>query len=251
MQQWYTQELCRLTGVSARTLRHYDVVGLLKASTRLSNGYRVYSEADLARLQQILALKSFGFELSQIKEVLSGQTDVLQLLQMQKDFLEQKTQQFKEAIDILAAVIDDSKMAGSVDTSSIVKLIKGNKTMKELEQSILAKIFTQDQLKRFAKMPEYTDEEMEAYGRKWDVLITKVQEHLSDDPYGPTGQMCAKKWMDLAYEYWKDDDLIGIVWDCYKNDRFPKNEPKIKPIPQDVIQWIDKAVGFMQTGHRK
>jgi len=54
-------------------LHHYDKIGLLKPSMRLSNGYRLYSETDLLKLQQIIALKFFGFELSQIKLLLAKQ----------------------------------------------------------------------------------------------------------------------------------------------------------------------------------
>lgn len=67
MTQWFVKDLSRLTGVSVQTLHHYDRIQLLKPSLRLVNGYRVYSENDLLKLQQIIALKFFGFELSQIK----------------------------------------------------------------------------------------------------------------------------------------------------------------------------------------
>ena len=67
MAQWYVKELSNLTQVSVQALHHYDRIGLLKPSVRLPNGYRLYSEQDLLKLQQIIALKFFGFELSQIK----------------------------------------------------------------------------------------------------------------------------------------------------------------------------------------
>jgi len=51
MKQWYANELSKLIQVSVRTLHHYDKIGLLKPELRLSNGYRVYSEKDLLKLQ--------------------------------------------------------------------------------------------------------------------------------------------------------------------------------------------------------
>lgn len=59
MTQWYGKDLSRLTHVTVQTLHHYDRFGLLKPSLRLSNGYRLYSEKDLLKLQQIIALKFF------------------------------------------------------------------------------------------------------------------------------------------------------------------------------------------------
>ncbi len=57
MTQWYVKELSKLTHISVQTLHHYDRIGLLKPSLRLANGYRVYSEKDLSKLQQIISLK--------------------------------------------------------------------------------------------------------------------------------------------------------------------------------------------------
>ncbi len=255
MTRWYTHDVCELTGISARTLQHYDKIGLLKASTRLPNGYRVYSETDLIKLQQILALKSFGFELSKIKAILSGKIDISQLLQMQKDFLQQKTQQLKEAIDILTAVIDDSKLTGSVDLSSTLNLIGVYKMTKELEQSWAGKIFTPEQLKKFAAMPKLSGEELIQYEKEWDILVAEVKLNIHEDPYGVVGQSYAKQWMDLANRYWEDHELGEVIWDCYKQGKF--EEPSLKEsdnwhnIPQDVVHWIDKAVGFMYSGKKK
>lgn len=60
----------RLAGVSVRTLHHYDHLGLLVPSSVSEAGYRLYSDDDLARLQQILFFRTLGFELKVIKEVL-------------------------------------------------------------------------------------------------------------------------------------------------------------------------------------
>ena len=76
MKQWYAKELSKLSHVSVRTLHHYDKINLLKPSLRQSNNYRLYSEKDLLKLQQIIAFKFFGFELSQIKILLASQDDV-------------------------------------------------------------------------------------------------------------------------------------------------------------------------------
>ena len=63
------QELAALTGVTSRTLRWYDRIGLLKAC-RLDNGYRCYGSAEVDRLQQILFYRELGVELEQIRRIL-------------------------------------------------------------------------------------------------------------------------------------------------------------------------------------
>jgi DNA-binding transcriptional MerR regulator len=63
--------VCNIAGVSVRTLHHYDEIGLLRPAGRSAAGYRLYSEKDLQRLQQVLFFKELGFDLAEIKRVLS------------------------------------------------------------------------------------------------------------------------------------------------------------------------------------
>ncbi|NEP55289.1 MAG: MerR family transcriptional regulator, partial [Moorea sp. SIO3C2] len=65
-------ELAKQTGLSIRTLRYYDEIGLLVPSHRTEAEYRLYSEADIAQLQQILSLRQLGFALKEIRECLEN-----------------------------------------------------------------------------------------------------------------------------------------------------------------------------------
>lgn len=64
-------ELAQLAGVSVRTLHHYDQIGLLKPAGRSQGGYRLYQQAQLYQLQQILLFKELDFSLPQIRQMLS------------------------------------------------------------------------------------------------------------------------------------------------------------------------------------
>jgi DNA-binding transcriptional MerR regulator len=64
-------EVAALAGVSVRTLHHYDAVGLLSPSGRSAAGYRLYSDADLARLRQILFYRELDFGLDDIAAMLA------------------------------------------------------------------------------------------------------------------------------------------------------------------------------------
>lgn len=64
------RKLSELAGVSARTLRYYDEIGLLKPSEISEAGYRYYGERELALLQQILFYRERGFDLKQIRKIL-------------------------------------------------------------------------------------------------------------------------------------------------------------------------------------
>ena len=90
-------EVSKLTGVSVRTLHHYDAIGLLKPARVTQSGYRLYDEEALARLQTILLFRELKFPLKQIKNILDSPNfdprDALnaqiQLLQLQRDRLDE------------------------------------------------------------------------------------------------------------------------------------------------------------------
>jgi DNA-binding transcriptional MerR regulator len=63
-------ELAERTGLSLRTIRHYDDVGLLPATARTDGGFRVYSEDDFERLTVIKQMKPLGFSLEEMAEIL-------------------------------------------------------------------------------------------------------------------------------------------------------------------------------------
>lgn len=65
------QEAAKTAGVSVRTLRYYDRIGLLKPQSVAENGYRVYGTAELERLQQILFFRELGFPLGEIREIMA------------------------------------------------------------------------------------------------------------------------------------------------------------------------------------
>ena len=63
---WKVGELARRTGLSVRTLHHYDAIGLLSPSHRTEAGHRLYAADDAVRLQQILSLRQLGFSLEEV-----------------------------------------------------------------------------------------------------------------------------------------------------------------------------------------
>ncbi|WP_031468790.1 MerR family transcriptional regulator [Sciscionella sediminilitoris] len=77
---WSIADVARMSGVTSRTLRHYDEIGILHPAWVGSNGYRYYQESELLRLQQILVLRELGLGLTEIAEVLDHQTDEVDAL---------------------------------------------------------------------------------------------------------------------------------------------------------------------------
>jgi DNA-binding transcriptional MerR regulator len=94
-------EFARLGGVSARTLRHYDEIGLLRpAAVDPGTGYRGYSAAQLGQLNRIMALKELGLPLTQVRQLLGGVTldELRGMLALRRAQLEQELQQHRSQL---------------------------------------------------------------------------------------------------------------------------------------------------------
>lgn len=115
--EWSIQQLARLSGVTSRTLRHYDDLGLLPPTRVGANGYRHYDQAALVRLQRILLLRELGLGLPAIAEVLDGQTDDVAALTTHRLLLQQE----RDRVDRLIASV----------TTTIERLEGGEQLMAE------------------------------------------------------------------------------------------------------------------------
>ncbi len=69
-ENWTVKQVSRLTGLTVRTLHHYDQIGLLKPAFVAENGYRYYNQENLARLQEILLFRELDFPLKDIQQLL-------------------------------------------------------------------------------------------------------------------------------------------------------------------------------------
>ena len=106
---YHIKEAAQLSGVSVKTLHHYDKIGLL-VPLKSENGYRTYSQEDLERLQVILYYKYLGFSLEKIAELLKGETsDLLPHLTRQLDYLTRERQHLDTLISTLQKTIQEQK----------------------------------------------------------------------------------------------------------------------------------------------
>jgi DNA-binding transcriptional MerR regulator len=100
-------EVARLAHVSVRTLHHYDELGLVRPSGRTESNYRVYDEADLLRLQQVLFFKELGFPLEEIRLLLDDPGfNVRDALATQRELLTQRQARLQALLQAVEKAIE-------------------------------------------------------------------------------------------------------------------------------------------------
>lgn len=244
MTQWYVKDLSKLTGVSVQTLHHYDRIDLLKPSIRLANGYRVYSEKDLLQLQQIIALKFFGFALSQIKALLTGNAGALKHFSVQAKLLEQKANTLLEASNTLKQIVSDVADDKSIPWKTIIKLIEVYRMTQQLEHSWVKEIFTPDELKQYVTFEtelKRNPEQKAVFEKNWADLVAEINRNLSNDPKSAAGIALGKKFM-----LWVNG-VYGKKYAHLRTKKFEQGFGEGKGLEEvgltpETVLWIDKAM---------
>lgn len=245
MTQWYVKDLSKLTGITVQTLHHYDRIQLLKPSLRLPNGYRVYSENDLLKLQQIIALKFFGFELSQIKTLLSKGNDALEHFSNQAKVLEQRASAFLEGAKTLRRIIKTVEMNKSIPWETIIQLIEVYKMTENLDHIWVKEIFTPDELKQYVEFETQlkankTPEQKAAFKHKWQQLLDEIKRNMNQNPESEIGIQLGKKYMAWV------NGIYGKKYAHLRTKKWEKGFGEGKGLEDigftpAILEWIEKA----------
>jgi len=238
------REFAQLTGVTVRTLHHYDRLGLLKPSRYSQAGYRLYRESDVARLEQIVALKFIGFSLNEIKRILKGAAvDLATALRRQREAIEEKCARLDLAIkaiqraeyvvavngqpswELLAKIIEVINMQGNMDWT---RKYYSEEAQHEIE-------------KRAATIPR---EVIEQSQRDWAALIKEVEAAVAakEDPASDRAQALATRWSELIKGFTGGNAEVqrGLNKMYADRNNWPASTPK--PFGDQVEAFIVEAM---------
>lgn len=222
-----------MANVTIRTLRYYDREGLLTPSARTESGHRQYTNADLARLQQILALKFLGFSLEEIRRCLRiGPASLRDSLGLQKAMLEEKRAQLDRILQALAY----AEMVLQKDCEnwqSIVELIR----MFQMNQDLSHKYYNEEQRAKIAEWGKnWGAEDQKVASQRWGNAIAELQRLVAEneDPGGPAAQTLAREWYDLVQSFTHGDKGIeqGLA-NMYRDISTMPVEQRPYPMPFD------------------
>ena len=118
-------EIAARAGVTVRTLRHYDEIGLLKSTARNDAGYRLYSPADLERLTGIVALRATGLSLAEIRAALDDSSFTLkQCLNLYLERLDQRIRQQEKVRQRLQAILRRFHKTGENSIDQLTEVLE-------------------------------------------------------------------------------------------------------------------------------
>jgi MerR family transcriptional regulator, thiopeptide resistance regulator len=197
MQTWKVGALARQTGLTVRTLHHYDEIGLLSPSLRTGAGHRLYTADDLGRLLQILSLRQLGLSLDDVRESLARPESTLQQV------LGLHIARLREQIDLqqrlcrrLETVAERLRAAETVSVDEFIQTLEA--------MTMFEKHFTPEQLQEIhARGQQVGPERIREVEAEWPELIAKVRAEMErgTDPASAAVQELARRWKELLREF--------------------------------------------------
>lgn len=235
-------EFAALTGVTVRTLHHYDRAGLLRPTRRTGAGYRLYGAREFARLQQILTLKFIGLPLEEIKGLLARRAlDLGETLRLQREALVEKRRQLDMA---LRAVREAEGLIArgegcEPDWDAFKKIVEVITMQHDTEW--MKKYYTEEQLADLARRG--TPEVLERAPREWQKILGEVEAAVAEglDPASERAQALAARWEGLIEEFTGGDPSIRENLRRLYADQANWPSTFQKPYGDDAAAFIGKA----------
>lgn len=218
------KEAARLSGVSVRTLHHYDEIRLLRPAARSEAGYRLYGEGELRRLQQILFFRELGFTLTEIRAILDDPAfDEKAALLRQRQLLRLE----KKRLEGLIALTE--------------RALKGERTMDftafdEDEIRRARDAYAAEAREKYGRTEAYriSEEKARGYGKAdWARIEAGMKEifgraaaAMVGGPDSPAAQGAVRDWQDFVTEnfYLCTKEILAGLGELYTADpRFRAN----------------------------
>jgi DNA-binding transcriptional MerR regulator len=197
-------ELARRTGLTVRTLHHFDELGLLRPSTRTKSGHRLYGEADLRRLQQILSLRALGVPLDQIGSWLKRpDASLLGALEVHLAELDERLSAQRRLRDRLAATIGRLRANGGLSVNEILDTLEAT--------TMFEKYYTTEQLEQLKQRRESIGEEqIRAVEKEWGEIFRTLAaaQAAGKDPGSPEMRKIGRRANELVEAFTGGDPGI-------------------------------------------
>lgn len=229
--EYSIRELSELAGVSARTLRYYDEIGLLKPARTSEAGYRFYGKREVELLQQILFYRERGMELEQIAGVLyDPDFDLRNALEEHLLELEQQRRRTEQLIHNIKQTI--ASMEGEYEMSDKERfeafkkeMVDGNE--KKYGDEIRKKYGEEAVDASNHKMLKMTEQEYERYRNLEEEIRTRLKQAVLEGKTPESEEMQAvaalhKEWLMMTWKTYTTEAHVGVGVMYTADERFKK-----------------------------
>ena len=229
-------EVATATGLTVRTLHHYDEIGLLTASGRSDAGYRLYSDDDVRRLYRIVAFRRLGFALGEIGALLERDGgDPRAVVRDQLARLDAELELKGRLRERLTRLLDALEGADGAAADLFLEAIEGM-TMAE-------QYYTPEQLAQLDERRRALGEEgMARAQQEWADLIAEAEALRAGgvDPSDPRAQVIAARWQALVERFTGGDPGIRASLQRMYDEQGPERASRGMAKPE-LVEYLQRA----------
>lgn len=235
--EYTVQKIGKMAGISTRTLRYYDEIGLLHPARSNSSGYRIYGSAEIDRLQQILFYRELGIGLDDIKNIVTSPSfDEIQALKEHHTKLLQKKEQLEQLIVTVEKTIANNE--GSLIMNDREKFEGFKQTLidkneKNYGKEIREKYGHDTIVKSNQKFKNMTEEQYkELTGLSEKLESTLALAFKGGDPASELAQEAAdlhRQWLSYYWDSYSKEAHAGLAEMYVADERFTAYYDKEQP----------------------
>lgn len=236
-------EFAERAGVTVRALHHYDRLGVLRPTARTGSRYRLYSDRDLARLEQIVVLRFLGLPLREIRDLLRSESGIADALRRQQRVLAARRRHLDDAIMAIAHAERSLESTGTPDWAQFRHIIREIEMQNDSDWA--KRYYTEDaQAKVEERRALWSPELQERVTRDWNELFADVRAALGEDPAGPRAQALAARWRTLLAGFTGGDPEIqrGLNAMYADQDNWPAEQRERYRIDPAIMEFMMAAM---------
>jgi DNA-binding transcriptional MerR regulator len=230
------KEVADMVGISIRTLHHYDQIGLLKPKSVSSAGYRLYTDTDLERLQQILLFKELDFSLQEIKAIIDSKDfDRKHGLITHKELLVEKKKRLEKiilSIETTINLIEGGVKMNKKEMFEGFDMTELEKQKGKYAEEVTQKYGNTDAYKESnKKTSKYTSDDWAIVMSKGDGIFTTLASLMDESPEDSEVQEVVAEWRQHITDNFYNCtlEIFKGLGDLYvQDDRFTANIDKHK-----------------------
>ena len=233
-------QIARRTGLTVRTLHHYEAQGILRPAARSDAGYRLYGERELARLQHIASLRMLGFPLADIRACLDADTPSLaEALARQVDRLRAAVVRQRHLLLRLERVAQQAAAGTTIDAETLLDSIEAS--------TLMEKYFSPEQMQSITQRGDALGpQRIREVEQAWPDVIAGMRAglDLGKDPSAPEVQALARRWRSLVREFTGGDAGIQRSLNAMFKDS-PATMQAQTDIDPALMAYACRAIGLL------
>ncbi len=231
--RWRVGDLARATGLTVRTLHHYEAIGLLERPARTESGHRLYTEASIRRLYRIRVLRNLGVPLGGIRRIIDDGQSLASVLHEHLARVEEQVEALTRLRDGLRGMCRRS----GPDEANAANLLRTIEAMSRLERHV--------ETRRARARPAGSIE------RQWQALGTELRACLDagDDPSSVRVRALAERARALIHDFSAGD---AAIVDALAHLRTAAPPIELAGWDPPLMAYLDRALRALdteETGH--